>query len=118
MRELPFNRMFAWLLLTAVVFAPNPRESETTSQDQKVPVESLAGRILGPTFDQGLIGEGIRHSLSVLGKRHAPDSWPFLQVTSGSLLLLTAALLAVRHIRKPSLIGWAPLKSRAPPLSV
>jgi hypothetical protein len=116
--KLLFKRVLASVLLVAVIFAPAPGGWEETSKNRKISAGSLAARILGPTFDQGLIGEDIRPSFSALGKRRdVPNNSPLLPIILGPLLLAVAAL-AVRRIPKPFLFGCALLKTRAPPLSI
>lgn len=114
--ELLYQRSVAVLLLAAVVFAPAPLSWEESPINTGSKADTLVGQILSPTFDEGLI-LGSRSSFSALGQRRdIPTNWPVAAMLCFSGVLL-ACLVALKDISKTSVLGLAPLGSRAPPQS-
>ena len=113
--EMRCRRALVAVLLAAVVFAPAPRGWNESSSTRSIKAESLA-QILSPTFDQGVIREGIRASFSAVAKRReAPTNWAVLLVPAWSVLFSAALLVPINWISKLFLTGSALLGSRAPP---
>ncbi len=117
--EFLVKRALSTLLLATLVFAPSPSSWRVTPVSPGAKAETLAAQILSPTFDEGVIREGVRSAFSAVGKRRdLPTSWAAPPSLSLSVLVLLAAVILLKQNPKTHFVGFAPLGSRAPPKSV
>lgn len=112
-------RTLSLLSTAAIVFAPAPnRSNEGAPPTSRGPTDSLAAKMLSPTFDQGVIrGEGRSLVLHLVKRSPSETSFATIPVLAVAALVLLVALCRWRPDARQEHDVATLAASRAPPFS-